>query len=105
MPWTRLSVSCSSSSSSVCSRTKLCLRRGSAFSIGDGAQDEPERLASYSRSASRFFSFPVYLRGLPITIELPDLASQTRFNLARWTEMLTDQDLAKLPNRVEPDRH
>src|SRR5260221_7156390 len=42
MPWTRLSASCSSSSSSVCSRTKLCLRLGSAFSIGDGARDEPE---------------------------------------------------------------
>src|SRR5260221_2873800 len=42
MPWTRLSASCSSSSSSVWSLTKLCLRLGSAFSIGDGARDEPE---------------------------------------------------------------
>src|SRR5271166_2733363 len=42
MPWTRLSASCSSSSSSVCSPTKLCSRRGNAFSIGDGARDEPE---------------------------------------------------------------
>src|SRR5260221_4758325 len=42
MPWTRLSASCSSSSSSVCSRTKLCLRLGTAFSIGDGSRDEPE---------------------------------------------------------------
>src|SRR5260221_11729862 len=42
MPWTRLSASCSSSSSLVCSLTKLCLRLGSAFSIGDGARDEPE---------------------------------------------------------------
>ncbi len=47
----------------------------------------------------------MYLRGVPITIELPDLASQTRFNLARWTEILAHQDLAKLPNRVETDRH
>ena len=47
----------------------------------------------------------MYLRGVPITIELPDLASQTRFNLARWTEILADPDLAKLPNRVETDRH
>ena len=31
------------SASSVCSRTKLCSRRGSDFSIGDGARDELER--------------------------------------------------------------
>jgi hypothetical protein len=42
---------------------------------------------------------------VPITIELPDLASQTGFNLARWTEILGDPDLAKLPDRIETDRH
>jgi hypothetical protein len=42
---------------------------------------------------------------MPITIELPDLASQTKFNLARWTEILADPELAKLPNRIETDRH
>jgi Uma2 family endonuclease len=51
------------------------------------------------------FSFLVYLSGVPITIELPDLASQTRFNMARWTEILADSELAKLPNRIETDRH
>src|SRR5438105_2891352 len=49
MPWTRLSASCSSSSSSVCSRTKLCSHLGSAFSIGDGARDEPELNCAWSR--------------------------------------------------------
>ena len=42
---------------------------------------------------------------VPITIELPDLDSQTRFNLDRWTEILGDPVLAKLPNRIETDRH
>jgi Uma2 family endonuclease len=42
---------------------------------------------------------------VPITIELPDLDSQTKFNLARWTEILADPVLAKLPNRIETDRH
>src|SRR4029077_8113520 len=51
------------------------------------------------------FPFLVYLPGVPITIELPDLASQTRFNLARWTEILADPELSKLPNRIETDRH
>jgi Uma2 family endonuclease len=47
----------------------------------------------------------VYLPAVPITIELPDLKSQTRFNLARWTEILADPFLAKIPNRIESDRH
>jgi len=42
---------------------------------------------------------------VPITIALPDLASQTKLNLARWDEILTDPMLAKLPNRIETDRH
>jgi Uma2 family endonuclease len=40
-----------------------------------------------------------------IIIELPDLESQSRFNLKRWAEILTDPVLAKLPNRIETDRH
>ena len=36
---------------------------------------------------------------------LPDLASQTRFNLARWSEILADPELAKLPYRIETDQH
>jgi Uma2 family endonuclease len=42
---------------------------------------------------------------MPLRIELPDLASQTRFNVARWAEIVADADLAKLPHRVESDQH
>jgi Uma2 family endonuclease len=42
---------------------------------------------------------------VPITIQLPDLKSQTTFNLARWSELLADPLLARLPNRIESDRH
>jgi len=38
-------------------------------------------------------------------IELPDLKSQTRFNLNRWVEIAADPRLAKLPDRIETDRH
>jgi Uma2 family endonuclease len=55
---------------------------------------------------SSFFSFPgVHSAVPPITIELPEGVSQTRFNLERWAEILTDPALAKLPNRIETDRH
>jgi hypothetical protein len=52
-----------------------------------------------------FSIFWPYLPGVPITIELPDLKSQTAFNLARWAEILADPFLAKIPNRIESDRH
>jgi Uma2 family endonuclease len=42
---------------------------------------------------------------VPITIRLPELKSQTSFNLRRWAELLADPELARLPNRVETDRH
>ncbi|MBV8175576.1 MAG: Uma2 family endonuclease [Verrucomicrobia bacterium] len=42
---------------------------------------------------------------MPITIQLPELRSQTAFNLARWRELVTDPELAMLPNRIETDRH
>jgi Uma2 family endonuclease len=42
---------------------------------------------------------------VPITIELPDLKSQTKFNLIRWAELSGDPRLAKLPDRIETDRH
>jgi Uma2 family endonuclease len=51
------------------------------------------------------FPFLAYLPGVPITIELPDLKSQTRFNLDRWAEIAADPRLAKLPDRIESDRH
>ena len=41
----------------------------------------------------------------PITFELPERASQTKFNLERWAEILADPALVKLPNRIETDRH
>ena len=40
---------------------------------------------------------------MPTTIELPDLQSQTAFNMARWTEILADPELAKLHYRIETD--
>jgi hypothetical protein len=44
------------------------------------------------------FSFPGVLFTVPpITIELPERVSQTRFNLERWAEILADSALAKLP--------
>jgi len=42
---------------------------------------------------------------VPITIELPDTKSQSRFNLARWAEILADPRLTTLPDRIETDRH
>jgi Uma2 family endonuclease len=42
---------------------------------------------------------------MPITIEFPDPKSQTAFNLARWADILDDPRLAKLPERIETDRH
>jgi Uma2 family endonuclease len=42
---------------------------------------------------------------VPITIELPELASQTKVNLARWAEILADPALANLPHRIETDQH
>jgi Uma2 family endonuclease len=50
-------------------------------------------------------SFLGYLSPVPITIELPDHASQARFNLDRWTEILADPELAKVPYRIETDQH
>lgn len=35
-----------------------------------------------------------------LTIELPSLASQTAFNLERWSQILADPELAKLPYRI-----
>ena len=42
---------------------------------------------------------------MPITIEFPDLKSQTRINLDRWAEIVADPRLAKLPDRLETDRY
>jgi Uma2 family endonuclease len=52
-----------------------------------------------------FFSFPCVSSTVPITFEMPERVSQTKFNLERWAEILTDPALAKLPNRIETDRH
>ena len=42
---------------------------------------------------------------MPITIQLPDLKSQTIFNLSRWSALVADPEFATLPNRIETDRH
>ena len=42
---------------------------------------------------------------MPMTIELQSSETQTAFNLKRWHEVLNDPDLARLPHRIETDRH
>jgi Uma2 family endonuclease len=42
---------------------------------------------------------------MPLTIELENSAEQTAFNLKRWAEVLADPELARLPHRIETDRH
>jgi Uma2 family endonuclease len=39
-----------------------------------------------------------------LTIQLPAHANQTEFNLRRWTELVNDPELTKLPFGVETDR-
>jgi len=51
------------------------------------------------------FFFSCVCSPVPITIEFPDLDSQTKKNLALWSEILADPFLTKLPNRIETDRH
>jgi Uma2 family endonuclease len=43
--------------------------------------------------------------GMPLTIQLHPSQRQTAFNLERWRELLADRDLARLPHRIETDRH
>jgi Uma2 family endonuclease len=40
-----------------------------------------------------------------LAIELPPRTGQTAFNLERWTELLSDAELARFEGRVETDRH
>jgi len=40
-----------------------------------------------------------------LTIELPSQTAQTKFNLHRWTELLSDPQLAKIEGRIETDRY
>jgi Uma2 family endonuclease len=42
---------------------------------------------------------------MPLTIELRPSEKQTAFNLKRWRELFADPDLARLPHRIETDRH
>jgi hypothetical protein len=42
---------------------------------------------------------------MPLTIQLRPSERQTAFNLKRWQELLGDADLARLPHRIETDRH
>jgi Uma2 family endonuclease len=42
---------------------------------------------------------------MPLTIQLHNSRSQAVFNLNRWRELLEDRDLARLPYRIETDRH
>src|SRR5437899_10451422 len=40
-----------------------------------------------------------------LTIELPTQREQTAFNLRRWSELLSDPELARIEGRIETDRH
>jgi Uma2 family endonuclease len=40
-----------------------------------------------------------------LTIQLQPSTSQAAFNLRRWAELLADPALARLPHRIETDRH
>ncbi len=40
-----------------------------------------------------------------LTIELPVQKDQTAFNLRRWEQLVGDPEVAKLPGRIETDRH
>lgn len=42
---------------------------------------------------------------MSLTIELKGSAEQTAFNFKRWAEVLADPELARLPHRIETDRH
>ena len=46
-----------------------------------------------------------YICSIPLTIQLHPSESQTAFNLKRWRQLLADPELARLPFRVETDRH
>ena len=67
--------------------------------------DTHEPTHGASASVDAYFNFLAYHFFVPITIEFPDLALQTGFNLTRWTEILADPSLAKVPDRIETDRH
>ena len=42
---------------------------------------------------------------MPVTIQLHPSQRQSAFNLERWAQLLADPDLARLPHRIETDRH
>ena len=42
---------------------------------------------------------------MSLTIHLHRSENQTAFNVERWREVLNDKELARLPYRVETDRH
>lgn len=42
---------------------------------------------------------------MPLMIQLRPSQKQSAFNLKRWRELLADPDLARLPHRIETDRH
>jgi hypothetical protein len=54
---------------------------------------------------SSFLTFFGVVSIVPVTIQLPDLDSQTEFNLARWEQVLADTTLAALSYRIETDQH
>jgi Uma2 family endonuclease len=83
--------------------TKYFQRRSNACVEGNTQDGSPP--GDSAVSCRCILSYLAYLSPVPITIELPDLASQTGFNLARWSEILADSQLAELPYRIETDQY
>jgi len=46
-----------------------------------------------------------YTCSMSLTIQLHPSENQTAFNIKRWRQLLADPELARLPYRVETDRH
>jgi hypothetical protein len=46
-----------------------------------------------------------YAGNVPLAIQLPPSEQQSAFHLQRWFELQNDPDLARLPHRIETDRH
>ena len=46
-----------------------------------------------------------YICSMSLTIQLHPSENQAAFNLKRWRQLLADPELARLPYRVETDRH
>jgi Uma2 family endonuclease len=74
------------------------LRLRTVFRIQDVSADQPAHELAVQISLE-------YTCPMPLTIQLQPSENQTAFNLKRWRQLLADPELARLPYRVETDRH